>query len=137
MLGSMSSRILGAAALVVGMLIGAPVAPAGAENPACPANFAPVIVHLLGDHVRAKVCYRSDTDNWRFQDTYGDGHGALFRPPSNDLARRLWLEDADGANNGWMTRNSDYPRTTITAGICTMDFETGVNYGCTSATIVT
>lgn len=125
------------AVLAATAAVSVPAGPARAENPACPSSFAPAIVHVLGDHVRAKVCFRAATDNWRFQDTYSDGHGALFRPPSNDLSRRLWLEDTDGANNGWRAHNSAYARGGITAGVCTMDFGTGVNHGCTTATITT
>lgn len=114
-----------------------PATPAGADNPACPSYFSPAVVHILGDHVRAKVCYRAEFDNWRYQDTHADGRGALFRPQSNDLQRRLWLEDADGANNGWRSHNSEYPENrSLVPGICTMEFETGVNYGCTTSTVV-
>ncbi|WP_436700441.1 hypothetical protein [Nocardioides sp. BYT-33-1] len=114
-----------------------PLDSARADNPACPANFAPAVLHVSDGHVRGKACFRPDTDNWRFQDTYPDGWGVQLTVPTNDLSGSAYGHDTDGANNGWIAKNSNYPPgATLWPGICNFDYPTGVNYGCTVSSVV-
>lgn len=110
-----------------------------AANPKCPTYFTTAVVHTVGDHVRGKACFRDSTDNWQFQDTYADGMGVNLRIPydGNPGTAARWINDSDGSNNGWIVVYSDYvDNKTIFPAVCSIDFETGNNYGCTVRTML-